>query len=200
MVSDSALARAGLAAVLGQVPGAVVGALVPAAGAVAAAAEVAPEAALIDLEGLDEEAIDELVESLSPLPVVGMGSSAGGVSAALDAGLAAAMGVESTPAEIAAALAAAVTGLVVLRRSDLDLLRPQDGHAAMEMPVEKLTKREGEILQLMAQGLTNRRIASRLGISDHTVKFHCTAILGKLGAATRAEAVGRGARLGWILV
>ena len=52
----------------------------------------------------------------------------------------------------------------------------------------------------MARGLTNRQIARRLEISEHTVKFHAAAILGKIGARSRAEAVARAIGLGWILV
>ncbi|TMD83742.1 MAG: response regulator transcription factor, partial [Chloroflexi bacterium] len=53
---------------------------------------------------------------------------------------------------------------------------------------------------LMARGLTNRQIARRLEISEHTVKFHAGAVLGKLNARSRAEAVARSIGLGWILV
>jgi DNA-binding NarL/FixJ family response regulator len=62
--------------------------------------------------------------------------------------------------------------------------------------VEELTPRETEVLQLLADGLTNKAIAQRLGISDHTVKFHVNAVLGKLGAQSRTEAVVRATRLG----
>ena len=62
--------------------------------------------------------------------------------------------------------------------------------------VEELTPRETEVLQLLADGLTNKAIAQRLGISDHTVKFHVNAVLGKLGAQSRTEAVVRASRLG----
>jgi DNA-binding NarL/FixJ family response regulator len=63
---------------------------------------------------------------------------------------------------------------------------------------EELTPREREVLQLLAEGLGNKEIARRLRISDHTVKFHVNAILGKLGARTRTEAVTRAARQGLI--
>ena len=64
--------------------------------------------------------------------------------------------------------------------------------------IEALTAREHEVLELAAEGLPNREIASTLGISDHTVKFHLAAVFGKLGVSTRAEAIRRGIRLGVI--
>ena len=72
---------------------------------------------------------------------------------------------------------------------------PRRDYAA---PVESLTAREHEVLALVADGLPNREIAARLGISDHTVKFHLASIFGKLGVSTRTEAVQRGLRLGVI--
>ena len=65
-------------------------------------------------------------------------------------------------------------------------------------PIETLTVREHDVLVLLADGLSNRDIAGRLSISDHTVKFHLASIFGKLGASTRTEAVQRGVRLGLI--
>lgn len=65
-------------------------------------------------------------------------------------------------------------------------------------PLEALTAREHDVLALVADGLSNRDIAGRLGISEHTVKFHLASIFGKLGVSTRTEAVQRGLRLGVI--
>ena len=65
-------------------------------------------------------------------------------------------------------------------------------------PVEQLTQREQDVLARVADGLPNRDIAGALAISEHTVKFHLASIFGKLGAATRTEAVQRGLRLGII--
>ncbi|MCI0846819.1 MAG: response regulator transcription factor, partial [Chloroflexi bacterium] len=57
-----------------------------------------------------------------------------------------------------------------------------------------------QALRLLAEGLPNKTIATRLGISEHTVKFHVNSILGKLGAQSRTEAVTRATRLGLILL
>jgi DNA-binding NarL/FixJ family response regulator len=65
---------------------------------------------------------------------------------------------------------------------------------------EELTPRELEVLRMMAEGLGNKEIAARLAISDHTVKFHISSVLAKLGASTRTEAVTTGIRMGLILL
>lgn len=67
-----------------------------------------------------------------------------------------------------------------------------------DLLIEALTAREHDVLALLADGLSNRDIAARLDISEHTVKFHLASIFGKLGASTRTEAVQRGLRLGVI--
>jgi len=61
---------------------------------------------------------------------------------------------------------------------------------------EALTHRELEVLELLAEGLPNKGIAERLGISDQTVKFHIASIMGKLGASNRVETVRRAVRRG----
>ena len=63
---------------------------------------------------------------------------------------------------------------------------------------EPLTPREIEVLELLAEGLPNKAIAERLGISDQTVKFHVASISGKLGATNRTDAVRRAVRRGLI--
>jgi len=93
---------------------------------------------------------------------------------------------------LAAALIAVCTGLAAL---DPDLMATLPAPAA-PASIEALTPRETEVLELLAEGLANRAIAQRLGISEHTVKFHLNAILGKLGAQSRTEAVVLAIRLG----
>jgi two-component system, NarL family, nitrate/nitrite response regulator NarL len=67
-------------------------------------------------------------------------------------------------------------------------------------PQEPLTPREREVLALLAEGLANKTIAARLGISEHTAKFHVNAILGKLGVESRAEAIVHAARAGLVVL
>jgi DNA-binding NarL/FixJ family response regulator len=121
---------------------------------------------------------------------------------AAEARLAGARGLllRDTGAErLATALAAAAQGLVVLDPSlAASLLASRDPSSSTL--VEDLTPREQEVLRLLAEGLPNKAIALRLGISEHTVKFHVNAVLGKLGAQSRTEAVVRATRLGLILL
>jgi NarL family two-component system response regulator YdfI len=102
---------------------------------------------------------------------------------------------DATGEEIVAAAFAASQGLFVYDSSTLPLTATPA--VFLEEPAP-LTAREVEILQLMADGLPNKQIASRLQISIHTVKFHVAATLSKLGAASRTEAVTLGMRQGHI--
>lgn len=98
---------------------------------------------------------------------------------------------------LAAALAAAAAGLVVLEPSLADEWLRQPGRANGDEP---LTPREREVLALLAEGIGNKAIAARLGISEHTAKFHVNAILAKLGAGSRAEAIVLAARQGLVVL
>lgn len=101
------------------------------------------------------------------------------------------------PAEqIVAALHAASAGLIAIPLEAGATLIP----TASESAVENLTPREMETLEMLAEGLSNKQIAARLHISEHTAKFHVNSILGKLGAGTRTEAVMRGLRSGLLKV
>jgi NarL family two-component system response regulator YdfI len=103
--------------------------------------------------------------------------------------------------EIAAAVHAVGEGLWVGAPGLVKtLMRPQrrGDVAGEESVIESLTAREREVLQLMAEGLANKQIALRLSISEHTVKFHLSSLYGKLGVASRTEAVKRGLGLGLI--
>jgi len=124
------------------------------------------------------------------------------LSKALRAGVRAVLPREVTPEQLRAALEAAAAGLVVVHPSELGAVLPAtvgSSTAVDELP-ESLTRREREVLQMLAAGLANKEIAARLVISDHTVKFHVASILGKLGASTRTEAVSIGIRHGLVLL
>ena len=84
--------------------------------------------------------------------------------------------------------------------ADAIVLAPETGSDSPDEPAfdEPLTQREVQVLELLAEGLPNKAIASRLGISDQTVKFHVSSISGKLGAVNRTDAVRRAVRRGLI--
>jgi len=108
-----------------------------------------------------------------------------------------------SPGGIVAAVEAVGVGLAVLLPEGLDnLLRESTAsHRAVSPPlVEALTSREIEVLSMMVEGWGNKEISTRLGISEHTVKFHVASIMGKLNASSRTEAVTSGIRHGLIML
>ena len=104
--------------------------------------------------------------------------------------------------EITAALRAVMQGLVVLHPAIARLTGPRPALTARPDAdlEEPLTERETEVLQLLSLGLPNKSIAARLGISEHTAKFHVGSIMAKLGAASRTEAVAQAARRGLLIL
>jgi len=207
IVAASPLARAGLENLL-----AARGVQVVASGGTVDAlaemlADVAPDVVLVDSSG---EPIEALLESLTAsglasdvsVVLLGDGMTAAASSEALRAGIRAALPGDISPEQLVAALQAVASGLIVLHPAHAGEALPA-GLAAPRAPdelAESLTRREAEVLQMLAAGLSNKEIASRLGISDHTVKFHVASILGKLGAGSRTEAVSLGIRRGLVLL
>jgi DNA-binding CsgD family transcriptional regulator len=104
-----------------------------------------------------------------------------------------------TSAELSAAIAAVCQNLVVLTAAQARRLANRSrGDEIDEAVGESLTPREFEVLRMLADGLGNKEIGHRLGISDHTAKFHVAQILAKLGAGSRTEAVAIGMRKGLV--
>jgi DNA-binding NarL/FixJ family response regulator len=162
---------------------------------------------LIDAAGEPPEAI---IESLAdsdlaaeiPIVVLTEASAPAASVQALHAGIRAMLPSEISTDQLIAALQGAAAGLVILHPSEIPAAFPVSAPASqplVDLP-EPLTRREREVLQMLAAGLANKEIAARLNISDHTAKFHVAAILGKLGAATRTEAVALGIRRGLVLL
>jgi two-component system, NarL family, response regulator YdfI len=120
----------------------------------------------------------------------------------LHAGVRAVLGRDAAQHEILAAVEAVSAGLTALAPEQMDLLLPSTAENDESEPWlhEALTARESEVLTMLAEGTSNKEIAARLNISDHTVKFHVSSILAKLGATTRTEAVSRGVRQGLIVI
>lgn len=113
---------------------------------------------------------------------------------AAEAGQAGLLPRDATAAQIEAALLAVAAGLAV-RPADAP---PPGFHALAEPTAPLLTPREVEILTLIGDGLSNKAVARRLGISGHTVKFHVESLFRKLDAGSRAEALRKGLRRGLI--
>ncbi|MBW4613482.1 MAG: response regulator transcription factor [Desmonostoc vinosum HA7617-LM4] len=104
----------------------------------------------------------------------------------------------STELEIVAAVEAIALGLLVLHPDAIESL-PMRAKITTT-PVQTLTPREIEVLEMVGSGLANKAIAKQLHISEHTVKFHLSSIFQKLGVSTRTEAVTAGVRLGLIML
>ena len=105
---------------------------------------------------------------------------------------------DATAEELAAAVRAVAAGLTVLDAAAARAARAPLEHETLEAPANsaRLTPREVDVLRLIAVGLANKGIAQRLGISEHTVKFHVGAVLAKLEARSRTEAGAIAARSG----
>lgn len=117
---------------------------------------------------------------------------------AISAGASGALARDAAPEAIAAAVHALREGLAVFDRGFLSAIAPAAPAAEPGPRNEQLTAREHEVLALLAEGLSNKEIAGKLEISEHTAKFHVNSILQKMGAQKRVEAVVRAARLGII--
>jgi NarL family two-component system response regulator YdfI len=140
-------------------------------------------------------------ESGGPVPIVLLsdGVQPAWPVDALRLGVRAVLGRDASANEILAAVEAVANGFAVLDPRELEtLLAAAPAQVAVETGV--LTPRELEVLRMMAEGAANKTIAWKLGISEHTVKFHVAAILGKLNASSRTEAVTTGVRRGLVFL
>ena len=179
---------------------------------------------LVEAEGQTEEslgalhafAVEEWEAGDAPTFVVIGAEEGGWVRDALGAGIVRALLPRgASGVEIVAALAAVSAGLVALDpetfnallstpspTSDVsDAAETSDGRLPRDAAeLDALTPREREVLDMLAEGLSNKEIAWRMNISEHTVKFHVASIFAKLGVSTRTEAVTRGIRRGLVMV
>lgn len=197
VVAEDPLARGGLAALLADEPGVVVVAQVSTDERLGRLVETYdPDAVVLDLGVADSDRAAGLGELGAP--VLALAPDVERAEEALAGGARSVLLRDADGPRLASALAAMTRGLVVLDEALLDALRPRSLPA--DAPVEGLTPREREVLDLLSEGLSNRRIADRLGIGERTVKFHVNAILGKLGVSTRTEAVVVAVRLGLVIL
>jgi DNA-binding NarL/FixJ family response regulator len=201
IVANDSLARAGLTALLAnQANILVVGQASSDDDLMAALAIYRPDILLCDLGWKPEELLGQLDSlDLAEIPLVALLPDITYVSPAWTGGARGLLPRSAAGDKLAAALLAVAQGLVAIDPAFTGALLPHS-QAAAPLPAEPLTPREQEVLQLLAEGLPNKSIARRLDISDHTVKFHVNAIMGKLNAQSRTEAVVRATQLGLILL
>lgn len=171
--------------------------------------ELAETEADVVLVGVGDEAREELLDALeetrlpreTPVMLLVERSSANFAHRAIAAGVKGILSADVGDSSLRSGVAAVASGLLVFSPQEVGALQPVLASATDSAEaIEALTPRENEVLQRMASGLANKEIAVRMKISEHTVKFHVASILGKLGAASRTEAVSIGMRRGLILL
>ncbi|MGH9723129.1 MAG: response regulator transcription factor [Bryobacteraceae bacterium] len=185
IAARSAVVRAGLEALVARRP----------------SLAVASTAADADLVLAEPGASWEEPHAAASLPVVMLGEMP---PDALRIGTArAVLPPDASEEQIGAALDAAAAGLIVIHPGAVDAWLDAEAGAQpapASHTLEALTPREVEVLRLVAQGEGNKMIAYRLGISEHTVKFHIASIFTRLNASSRTEAVTLGIRRGLIAI
>jgi len=197
LVGDDPLSRAGVASLLAPEPVVQVAAQAGLEEVPGVLAGAAVDVLCWD-PGREEGSAARLVEAAGGLPVLALLGAGAPGAGLLRAGVRALVDRGSSGPALAAALHATAAGFSVLE--------PREARAWLRAPAapadgpDALTPREAEVLALLAEGSSNKAIAARLGVSEHTAKFHVNAILGKLGAATRAEAIVLAARRGLVLL
>jgi two-component system, NarL family, nitrate/nitrite response regulator NarL len=201
IVAEDPLARAGLATLLTMLPGGIAGQVALDTELPDAVQVYRPDVIVWDL-GSDSARTLERATNIRHLgiPVVALLPDDSDAVDAWASG-ARALLLRTAPAEqLGASVAAVAQGLTVTDPAFAGVLVPAGRDRASAQPVEELTPRELQVLRLMAEGQSNKAIARTLGISEHTVKFHVNAILGKLNVQSRTEAVVHATRLGLILL
>ncbi len=191
IAAGSAITRAGLKAVVEETAGCTVAGSVSSAQLAEQAIELDPDVILWQLAPREEA---QTLEALGRRSVVLLTDTP--AADLLRAGASGVLPPDASPEQVGAALQAAAAGLAVYVAERVSAT----AMAGYAPAVSRLSVRETEVLRMIAQGLANKEIAYRLGLSEHTVKFHVSALLGKLGASSRAEAVGAGLRQGIILL
>lgn len=160
-----------------------------------------PDVVLIQSDNLETSA-QAVDDSINGVPLILLVPEPSTVSAeAFRHGIRAILPSNLTGSQIAAAIEAVAVGLGVFDPGTVDQLSPP--HGTIGPPdhfPESLTPREIEVLRAMAEGLANKEIAARFGISENTIKFHVASVMGKLGAGSRTEAVMLGIRYGIVLI
>ena len=202
IVAEDPLARAGLATLLADQPSAIVVGQVALDTELPDAAQVyRPDVVVWDL-GSDSTRALERASNIRTLgiPVVALLSDDSDAVDGWASGARALLLRTARAEQLGAAVTSVAHGLTVIDSAFAAVLVPAAREQASGQPIEELTPRELQVLRLMAEGQSNKAIARSLGISEHTVKFHVNAILGKLSVQSRTVAVVHATRLGLILL
>ncbi len=196
IVADDPLARAGLAGLLADAPNCQVIDQIHSDEIEDTLEDTEPDVVVWDVGWHTAVSLPEWSEH--NIPVIALLTDESDATAVWATGVAALLNRQVDGEKLAAVAGTAVHNLTILDPAlAQSLLLPV---AISESLDEELTPRELDVLQLLAEGMTNKAIAQRLAISDHTVKFHVNAIMSKLAAQSRTEAVVRATRLGLILL
>ncbi len=207
VVSASPFARAGLAALIDGQPGmSVIGQSSPDHAVSDTLDLIHPDVLVWEMGWEAANYLDRMAELRSTEgralpPILALiaddPASPANASLLLNAGARGVIAQDASADRLTAALVALGQGLIAITPAYLPAPAPLVIPAvATDRTVESLTPRETEVLDLIAEGLPNKIIAQKLAISEHTVKFHVNAILTKLGAQSRTEAVVRATRAG----
>jgi two-component system nitrate/nitrite response regulator NarL len=211
VLADDPLARVGLSALLEDQGAHIVAQFAPSP-ALSDELEANPVQALVWDVGMtpDDSTIASLSENHVPVLALVMDETSAQESASALLSLPAYGVVQrhSAPVRLFSALSTLAQGFIIIdpafathfslsSKRALSHLEDEEG-TDLALTSETLTPREREVLALLAQGLANKTIARTLGITDHTVKYHVNAIMGKLGAQSRTDAVVRATRAGWV--
>lgn len=210
IVGRQPLARAGLRGLVSELGDVVVvGITTSINDAVLAAKDQQPDVVLAASDAGDVATVSAMVAALAadgiPTIILGQAPAPEDLTQALRAGLRGYVLPDATADEVGAALRAAARGLLVLAPvlgRALPILSPtlRPEFSIGDGGEQPLTDREQEVLQLLSLGMPNKSIARKLGVSEHTVKFHVGSILAKLDASSRTEAVTSAARRGILVL
>jgi DNA-binding NarL/FixJ family response regulator len=191
--APSVVVRAGLEAVASAHPNVeVLGTAAPGEELQTKAAQLSPDVVLVEVDGNAADVLQSLqgstvvlLTSENALPLL-----RNGARAVLPPGVSA--------HEIGLAIEAAASGLLLMHPNSIEVPIPEQHFP--EKNYGTLSTRETEVLRMLSEGLANKEIAYRLGISEHTVKFHVGSLFQKLNASSRTEAVTLGVRQGLIML
>ena len=202
IAASSAIVRAGLESVGASGSGMEVVGASDLEGLSAASDRHQPDVVLASSESHHDEPPEDLIALASragapAIVVLAPDLQPAWTAEALRAGIRAVLPGDLGPREILAAIEAVAAGLVVLHPQDLPALASERTLPAAQ---QTLSPREIQVLTMLAEGVGNKNIAWKLGISEHTVKFHVASIMTKLNAGSRTEAVTQGIRRGLILI